>query len=147
MCSDGVCKILSLRQPQADDAQILKEKYKTIAQNFKNTWYKDWEGNWKNVQDILGPIPKFWKEIKGIFTKEFGPKVYSVLSYGKVGEVEQRLLAVIKQVEEAPPDKGKDKTETNKDNEKKEETSKKTSGEKQKEKPKTFFKIVRIYWL
>jgi len=147
LCSDSVSAILTLRRPHADDAEKLKEKYKTIIKNFRSTWYKDWEGNWKNVQDILGPIPKFWNEIKGIFIKEFGPKVYSVLSYGKVGEVEQRLLAVIKQTEEADQSTDKKKTEVDKEKEKPGEIQKEAGDKKTKNKSKKFFKIVRIYWL
>ena len=33
--------------------------------------------------------------IKLLLTTKFGPTVFSVLSYGKVGEVTQRFLAII----------------------------------------------------
>ena len=145
LSSDSICALLTLRRPHADDPQNLKDKYNALIKKFKQTWYKDWEGNWKNVQEIFGEMPKFWKDIKGIFTKEFGPKVYSVLSYGKVGNVEQRLLAVIKEVDAASV-KEKDKTDKEQEAEKV-DAQNKTNKEKQDKKPKTFFKIVRIYWL
>ena len=37
--------------------------------------------------------------MKDLFSKQFGPKVYSVLCYGKVGNVEQQLLAIVQEEE------------------------------------------------
>jgi len=74
------------------------------------------------------------ENLKEILSKEFGPSVYSVLSCGKAGGVEQRLLAVVKEVEE-------------KEKKQQEENAQEEQKEGKKESSKKTFKIIKMYWL
>ena len=69
-----------------------------------------------------------------IFCKEFEPKVFSVISLGLVDGVEQRVLAIIKQVEK----KQEEPSDT-------QESSKLV--EEKNNVPTTEFKIIKIYWI
>ena len=76
----------------------IKKNLKKLAMEFKDDWGKDWDANWKHLEGIYGTKPKLLSNIKDILVEKFNPKVYSVLSYGRVGQVEQRVLAVIKEI-------------------------------------------------
>lgn len=146
MMSDSVLAMLGLRRPLAHDAQTLKEQYKKFIDAFDPAWASDWLSNWKKVEPFLGNNTKLLKNLKDIFSKEFGPKIYSVLSCGKVGNVEQRLLAVVmkekKEKKKDNKEQQQEKTSPEKDQEKKNEKK-----SKQKKEPKEHFRIVRVYWL
>ena len=137
--SDSLCAMFSLRRPIANDATTMKDKFKQLIESYKDDWGNDWDGNWKSLQIIYDQKPKFIKDIQGIFSKQFGPRVYSVLSCGKVGQVEQKLLAIIKLVTEE------------RDDSKKEEKSTVVAGSKNLDEKdrgsQDRFKIIRLYWL
>jgi hypothetical protein len=136
--SDAMCAILGLRRPRANDSERIKEKFKQVIENFRADWGKDWEANWKHLQIIYDQKPALLKQIKGLLSQEFEPRVYSVLSCGKVAGVEQCLLAVIEKSEELQQERKQDKG--------KEEKA--VSDRAKQEKPtKPPFKIQRIYWL
>lgn len=136
--SDALCALFSLERPRADDALHKQEEYKQIVDQIKPEMAQDWETHWKIIEPIYGSKPKddIMSSLKNIFSKEFEPKVYSVLSYGKVGQAEQTLLAVIKRV------KADEESENNNQDSvaQKEET-------KSTKKPQTHFKVLRLYWL
>jgi len=138
LLSDALCCLLNITRPRADDAKKYKEKFKQSAMAFKDDWGKDWDTNWKHLETIYGSKPKQLSSIKDILVENFRPKVYSVLSYGKVGQVEQRLLAVIKEIEV------EDKKEKGSVNEQSGQAQKPQDGQKQ---TKKVFKIERIYWI
>jgi len=133
--SDSMDAVIGLRRPLANDAQKLKEKFKTLIEAFKKDWGADWEKNWTNLQPIYGPISPHVKSYKDILSKEFGPGVYSVLSCGTAEGVEQKLLAVIKEVEKDDKEQQKNKTP--------EQNKKEQEGKSSKK----YFKILRLYWL
>lgn len=137
--SDALCAIFGLRRPRATDPQFMKDEFKKMAAAFKKEWGADWDGNWKYLQPIYGEKPKALEPMKEIFTKSFNSKVYSVLSYGKVNNVEQRVLAIVKEVEEKPAQEKKGAEA---------KTPEKPAQEKEaKKEKKRYFKIKRIYWL
>jgi hypothetical protein len=138
--SDALCAILTLRRPLADDAQRKQEGYQQFIGQVKPEFARDWDAHWKYLELIYEHKPSFISSLKNIFSKEFEPKVYSVLSYGKVGHVEQKLLAVIKQVKEELPTDAKPSEE---------EEEKKLSKDKDKKssKEKKKFKVLRLYWI
>lgn len=141
--SDALCAIFGLRRPRATDPHFMKEEFKKIAAAFKKEWGADWDGNWKFLQPIYGEKPKALEPMKDIFSKSFNSKVYSVLSYGKVNNVEQRVLAIVKEVEEKPAQEKKGA-----EAKKEQETPEKPAQEKEaKKEKKRYFKIIRIYWL
>jgi hypothetical protein len=137
LLSDALCAILGITRPRADDAKKYKEKFKQVAMDFKDDWGKDWDANWKHLEPIYGSKPKLLSSIKDILVEKFKPKVYSVLSYGKVGQVEQRLLAIIKEIQI------EDKKEKGKVNEQSGQAQKPQDEQRQTK----VFKIERIYWI
>jgi len=140
--TDALCCMLGLRRPQAYDAQIRKEKFKDFIKNFDPKIDQNTEKYWLMVNPLYETKnPTKLKDLK-IFSSKFEPTVYSVLSSGKVGNVEQRLLAIIKKITpERQPTKQKE-PDNNKTEEKKEKSEKKTTKEFSKK-----FKIVRLYWI
>lgn len=136
--SDALCALSGLEQPKADDAQHKQEAYKQLIEQIKPEMAQDWDNNFKIIEPIYGskPKPELMAVLKNIFSKEFEPKVYSVLSYGKVGQVEQTLLAVIKRVA------GNNETEQDDATGVAQKNDTKTSS-----KPKERFRILRLYWI
>ncbi|MCF7799907.1 hypothetical protein K9L05_03880 [Candidatus Babeliales bacterium] len=128
--SDAMLAVLGMRQPLASDAEKLKSSFNELIENFKKNWGTDWEKNWQYMAPIFGEYPKILKNISGILSKEFGPKIYSVLSCGKVNNVKQKVLVVIKEMEEHVEKKGEEK-----------------SLEKKDDSLKKYFKILKMYWI
>ena len=122
----------------ADDAKYLKDKFKVFVESFNKDWLKKLESNWNSFISIYGRSNKRLKSFGEILSKEFGPKFYSVLSCGKVKNVEQKLLVVLQEVNE----------ERKEEELRKGSVKEKISLEKQK-KEKSFktFQIIRMYWL
>lgn len=147
--SDSVCAILGLRRPRADDIKKQKERFIKLSEDFEEGWGKDWDANWKHLQGIYDSKPKILNNIKDILVEKFEPKVYSVLSYARVENVEQRLLAIIKEIEEKQPEETQKKPEAVQDSEKvtADNSQNQQSKEKTDKNGKKFFKIVRLYWL
>ena len=140
--SDSMCAILGLRRPTSYDSEILKEKFKNVIKNFDQGKDENTEEYWKIVRPIYEGKTKFKIEDKKIFSLRFEPKVYSVISFGKVGNVEQRLLAIIEKnpnYDKASTDKTAGKEKENEDKEKGS-----TSSTIEDTKP---FKILRLYWI
>ncbi|MBS1988071.1 hypothetical protein JST56_03685 [Candidatus Dependentiae bacterium] len=143
--SDALCAVFGIRRPTASDSSEMKEAFKKIAQSFSAQWLSDWDKNWPSVEPLYGEKPKFLKEMQPVFSKEFGPKVYSVLSCGKVGHVEQRVLALVRETAKKAqaPEKVSGQQEKVpaqgqvQESEKQDKTSQ----------SKTMFKIDKIYWL
>lgn len=149
LLSDSLCAIFGVRRPRADDDRKLKEQFKKLASEFKDDWGKDWDANWKHLQEIYETKPKILQHIKEILSEKFSPKIYSVLSYAKVDQVEQQVLAIIKEVEEKSSDQDKNKEPKAAPEDKKPVENQQTpsSDKKTGKKNQKFFKIVRLYWL
>jgi len=135
--SDALCAIFGIRRPHANDARTLNSQFKEFIASFKENFAHDWDKNWQYLEPIYQDKPKFLDKVKNIFSKQFGPKVFSVLSYGKVGQVEQKLLAIIKKIEHK--DNKQDQDNQGQQGEKKEEEEESAS--------KRSFEVVRVYWL
>jgi hypothetical protein len=145
LLSSALCSIFSVRRPEADDAKKYKERFWQLAKEFKEDWGKDWDTNWKHLQGIYDNKPPQLSNIKDILVEKFNPKVYSVLSYGRVGQVEQRVLAIIKETET----KEKGRKEEGQEAEKGSTSEQAAAGKAQQEKDqvKRTFKVERVYWL
>lgn len=128
--SDALCAILGLRRPQAYDATRRISVFEEISKSFDPNTDENSPQYWTKLQPLYGQKGTAHIESKKIFAPKFEPKVYSVLSSGKVGNVEQRVLAIIEKVTQT---QSTDKT-------KQKET------EKKEPKPEPF-KIVRLYWI
>jgi len=139
--SDSLCKILQLRQPKAYDSETFKDKFKDVIKNFDPNKNENTEEYWKILKPIYEPKTKIRIEDKKIFSTRFEPTVYSVISFGKVGKVEQRLLAII----EKNPDYDNQESEKSADKQKKEDDKKGSASNTVKNKKP--FKILRLYWI
>ncbi len=142
--SDGLCAILDIRRPHADDAVARRERFKQFQESFKKDAMGDWDTNWKIAEPIYDQKPKMIADLKNLFTKEFGPKVFSVLSCGKAETVEQYMLAVIQEEQVASEEQKKSSDDKQQSTGQKPDDDKKTSAVAES---KTAFKILRAYWL
>ena len=146
--SNALCAMFTFRQPLATDATVMKDKFQQFAQQFKPELVKDWDASWEMLQILYEQKPVFFKEMQGIFSKEFGPSTYSVISYATVGKVTQRVMAVVKKVkrqqaEKKPGEAGAvepDNAEDVPSDGAKQDGSKKT-------KNKYDIKVLRLYWI
>ena len=145
--SDSVCKILGLQRPSAYDAERKKNKFKNFIDKFNSSEAGNLEKYWGSLQTLYGKKPAKLSDFKNIFSSKFEPKVYSVLSSGTVGGVEQKLLAIIEKQEIRKKD-DKDKKD---ESEKKEKTTtskkEKTLNIEYKEVVEKPFKIIKLYWI
>ena len=135
--SNSVLTILGLRRPLANDATVFEKQFKALIEIINKNYSQNLNDNWSYYSPIFGKENKLLNNFKSIFSKEFGPKVYSVISYGKVGDMEQKLLVVLKEVEKQK----KSKDSSNQTVKKQDEV-----GKKETESSKTF-QIVRMYWI
>jgi len=136
--SDSLCGLLGFRRPQWNDSVKMKDIFEKSIEKFKLDLGKNWKDNW----DVLRPIyeKRFdsLRVIEKILSPQFAPSVYTVISCGIVGRVEQKILAVLS-VEKNAKNKVKSKA-----NDKK----KKSDSEKEIQPvPAEFVKILKIYWL
>jgi hypothetical protein len=140
LLSDALCAIFTIRRPLANDALTRKDRFKQFSQNFKKEMASDWVANWKHLELLYDQTPKILPVIKDLFSKEFGPKTFSVLSCGKVGDVEQKVLVIL-QEQDRPKDKETDPKETKKD------TAKDKKKDVKQQAQDKIFKVLRMYWL
>jgi len=141
LLSDSLCAILGLRRPVGNDAEIMEEKFKQLVELFNQNWGKNWDENWKHIEEIYEQKPKFLKDLKRVFSKQFGPLVFSVLSWAKVGQVEQKLLAIVKKEKKDNRDKKKDGLFD------KAVPEKQKKQDQEQEKASPSLSLVRVYWL
>jgi hypothetical protein len=140
--SDALCAMFTFRRPLATDPETEKKKQKQFKEQFKPEMAKDLDTNWEVFSLLYDKKPVFLKEMQGIFSKEFGPRTYSVISYATVGKVTQRVMAIVKKVDRSPDEKKPDDASA--------KAQPVTPDEKGKEKSareKYDIKILRLYWL
>lgn len=142
--SDGMRAMLGFTRPKAHDAKLKKEIFKKVIKNFDAGTDQNSEKYWKIVRPLYQPKSSFKIQNTKIFSSTFEPKIYSVLSSGKVGNVEQRVLAVIKEVlkQTKKADKKKKAPKAKQTKQEKEKKQEQTPTKQTKE-----FKIVRLYWI
>ena len=143
MLSDSVSAVFELRRPLANDAETMKDKFKQIAAGFDPKMYADVDELWQLLEPLYQHKPRLSAELKGLFSKQFGPAVYSVLSYGRVGNVEQRLLAIVKKV----PGSGSSSNDQGKPDPNVDTGVQKNKTDKNDEQKRPVFRVVRLYWL
>ncbi|KKP24320.1 MAG: hypothetical protein SZ59_C0002G0166 [candidate division TM6 bacterium GW2011_GWF2_28_16] len=135
--SNSLLNIFGLRQPLFDDAITLDKKFNKIISTIKKDYVTNLIPSWEMYSPIFGKNNKVLDAFKQILSKEFGPKVFSVLSYGKVDNIEERLVTVIKE------------TETK--NEEKETAGNLVQNQNlakpQEQESNKVFKIIRMYWI
>ena len=142
--SDALCAIFTFRRPRATDPEMMKKNIHQFKNKFKPDLALDWDANWETLQLLYDKKPGFFKEMQGVFSKQFGPRTYSVISYATVGNVTQRVMAIIKKFNR-PHDEQKAAGEAT------EKTAQQSKDNQQLNaqavKDKYDVKILRLYWL
>ena len=106
LLSDSVAGLFGLKQ--AGFAEVAERK-KNIEQWLKNFKLQvpSWKQEWKNTLGLiygkeLNSLPK---GIESMLSVKFEPKQFSVLCFGTVGNVTQRLLALVERTKDSQNDK------------------------------------------
>lgn len=93
--SDSMLGVLKLAQTATTDQAKRTEQIKNMEKNFKSK--AQWPGDWatqlkpfyeKELQSLLSGLDS-------VLSTQFNPMQFSILSYGTVGAVTQRLLAIV----------------------------------------------------
>ena len=136
--SDSMRAVLGLRRPHADDEIKHEEEFKKSIAAITPAMAQDWDANWAPLEPLYGAKSQPVTDFKAIFTKEFEPRIYSVLSCGKVEQVECSVLAIIElQDNKQKPEDKKADTAAN-------------ASDQDANAPvplKKKYKILRMYWM
>lgn len=97
--SDSLLAIFGLNRPLANDSEKLKDKYKNLIEKFKKDFFSNLEKKWEILSPIYGQKSPLLSTLNELLSKEFVPKVYSVISCGKIKGVEQKVLAYVSETE------------------------------------------------
>lgn len=98
LLSPSVVQLLDLKRQDAADKEGRKKLALQWTKEFKlnSAWATDWN---KIMKPIYGKdFASLPKGIDFLLNTKFDPKTFSVLSYGKVGDVVQKLLAIVERV-------------------------------------------------
>jgi len=93
--SDSMNGLLGLPRVEVDDIKKRKEQVATWVKNFKPQadWQKDWD---KMLMPVYGKgLQALPLKIASLLSTQFKPRFFSVLVHGKVGEVTQRMYAIL----------------------------------------------------
>lgn len=131
--SDAMCAILRVRRPQADDATRRADRYKRLAENYNQLKNAKGDEMWKAFQILFETKPRLPKEVMDFFSPVVEPRFFSVVSCGKVGEVSQKVLAIIERTDPKPSAQ--------------KQNQQSRGAEKQSIDPKSLFHIRRLCWL
>ncbi len=94
LLSDGMCAVLGLPRAQQNEIQSRTEKSKEWLKNFKKQpqWKSDWNAQMKPVYGKeFTTLPK---DIDSLLQTPFESNTFSVVSYGKVSNITQRVYAI-----------------------------------------------------
>lgn len=94
--SDSILALLKLTQTASIDAAKRTEQVSSMEKTFKQNaqWPNDWETQLKPLYDK--EIPNVINGLDSVLSTQFNPTQFSVFTYGTVGTVTQRLLAIVK---------------------------------------------------
>ena len=97
--SDSVSGLLSLKRAQPNEVQQRKQMVPEWLKSFKHTtlWMIDWNNQMQPLYEReLQSLPKGIESV--LFEKIFDPAIFSVLVYGTVESVTQRIFAIVERV-------------------------------------------------
>ncbi len=95
LLSDSLCLIGGLRSAQPGDISQREQSISAWLKNFKAnaSWPQDWDMQLKPIYDKdFRSLPA---QIASLFTSTFTAKMFSVISYGTVGQVTQHLFGIL----------------------------------------------------
>lgn len=102
--SDSINGLLGLPRVEVDDIKKRKEQAATWIKNFKvkTNWQQDWATTLMPVYGKeLRTLPK---NIDSMLSTNFAPRFFSVLVHAKVGEITQRMYAILERNKRAQGD-------------------------------------------
>lgn len=103
--SDSMLALLGLKRATNKDVKQRKEMVQKEMKNFKPTaqWAQDWD---KIVKPWYGvEFKSLPKGVDSILETTFDPKLFSVISYGEVGNVTQRVYAILERISQQDKNK------------------------------------------
>ena len=94
--SDSLLAILKLAQTASTDQAKRAEQVSAMEKTFKQNaqWPSDWGTQLKPFYEK--ELPSAITGLDSVLSTQFNPTQFSVLTYGTVGTVTQRLLAIVK---------------------------------------------------
>ncbi|MDR3550559.1 MAG: hypothetical protein P4L31_04040 [Candidatus Babeliales bacterium] len=95
LLSDSLCALLGVKRAERGDIEGRKQAVEQIAKEFKSTFQfpADWK---KYFEPLYGTdFKSLSKGVEYILNTKFEPKIFSVLSYGSVGSVTLKMLAIL----------------------------------------------------
>lgn len=95
LLSDSLCGLLGVKRAERGDIEGRKQAVEQIAKEFKSTFQfpADWK---KYFEPLYGTdFKSLSKGVEFILNTKFEPKIFSVLSYGSVGSVTLKMLAIL----------------------------------------------------
>ena len=90
--------ILDMKSTPVGDMNQMKATVQGWLKNFKPSmnWAQEWN---KVLQPMYGiEYQRLLKGIDAVFETSFDPKLFSVVSYGVVGQVTQRAYAIVERI-------------------------------------------------
>lgn len=100
LLSDSMCGLLGVKRATVRDADSRKKAVEQVIKDVKieAQWPVDWK---KYLSPLYGvEFNTLPKGIELVFDTKFEPKIFSVLSHGVVGDVTQKMLAILERTEE-----------------------------------------------
>lgn len=95
LLSNSLCALLGVKRAERGDIEGRKQAVEQIAKEFKSTFQfpADWK---KYFEPLYGTeFKSLSKGVEFILNTKFEPKIFSVLSYGSVGSVTLKMLAIL----------------------------------------------------
>ena len=95
LLSDSWCGVFNLTRAKPGDIKTRQQEVKKWVETFKPNakWAADWDGSLKNVYGKeFSTLPK---GCEVALASQFGAQTFSVLSYGSVGAISQRIYAIL----------------------------------------------------
>ncbi|KKP25414.1 MAG: hypothetical protein UR14_C0006G0047 [candidate division TM6 bacterium GW2011_GWE2_31_21] len=123
--------LFGVRLPKPNDASVMKENFVKAIDKFKLDLGSNWDVNWGALIPIYEKKPAAFQVLGKLLSQQFAPSVYTVISCGKIGNVEQKLLAVL--VKQNPKT-----SSTNKGS---------GSHKEEQENLAQYFKVIKVIWL
>jgi len=98
--SDALCAIFGFNRPQAGDGQLRKQMVEQAVEQ-KALALKSLDAVWpKGPQLLYGKeLGAISQEIKPLLSASFEPDTFSVISRGTVGNISQKIFAIIERRE------------------------------------------------
>lgn len=98
LLSNSMRTILDMKLAPSGDIQQRKTMVQGWIKNFKSA--VNWSTDWNRIfQPIYGiEYQRLLKGIDAVFETSFDPKLFSVVSYGVVGQVTQRAYAIVERI-------------------------------------------------